>query len=192
MRECIYPTPYGVVQFPLHQDNIAISSTGGADSTILLHLLLLHQLTPEIAFIENAHASLEVLKKCLHYLEELHGRKLSLRIVPRRVGEGHNLRPQIIELAHQYGRLYTGVTMNSSKVTSEGAPLRPSSNPSKIIITPFLHLDKRAPIYLYYQLGLTELLAMTHSCTQHLTIPCQQCYACRERNWAQQEVLNDL
>lgn len=191
MKDLVIDTRYGKVHIPLVEGRAAVSASGGADSTILLHILLSHGIHPEVVFIEKTPSSFDKLKQCLSYLEELHGVKLTLKTSVKETSD-HNLRPLIIKQVENYDYLYTGVTRNSDKVKGEGAPDRPQSNHSQRIFTPFLEHDKRVPISLYHQFNLKDLLNMTHSCTQDLNRSCQKCYACRERAWAISEVENDL
>ena len=48
---------------------------------------------------------------------------------------------------------------------------------------PFMNLEKSHIVDLFYQLNITELLELTHSCDLHETIHCNRCNGCTERIW---------
>jgi hypothetical protein len=51
------------------------------------------------------------------------------------------------------------------------------------VLFPLNHLYKYHCIDLFYQLGLEELIHLTHSCTQLPVGRCNKCYHCLERSW---------
>jgi hypothetical protein len=48
---------------------------------------------------------------------------------------------------------------------------------------PFMHLEKSHIVDLFYQLNISELLELTHSCDLHETIHCNKCNGCTEKIW---------
>lgn len=59
--------------------------------------------------------------------------------------------------------------------------------PNKVIF-PFNHLYKYHTVDVFYKLGLEELINLTHSCTQQMLSRCNECYHCKERHWAFNEL----
>jgi 7-cyano-7-deazaguanine synthase in queuosine biosynthesis len=47
---------------------------------------------------------------------------------------------------------------------------------------PFIEWTKQETIALSIELGIDDLIALTHSCTEHTT-RCNMCWQCRERIW---------
>lgn len=64
-----------------------------------------------------------------------------------------------------------------------GGPIRVKSNTERVI-QPFFDLTKDQTIQLAIDLGLTEIMEMSHTCTESLTLRCNICWQCRERAWA--------
>jgi 7-cyano-7-deazaguanine synthase in queuosine biosynthesis len=179
-----YSTPFGMVDVPNHSGNIGISCSGGADSAILLYAMVKDGMSPRVFFIEKANSKLEALQRCVDYINARFGSSLSIEIIGR-TDSTHNIRPDIIALAAKVDFLYTGVTQNPPVQINGLPPNRPSPNqpPSKFIM-PFVSIDKRASIYLYNLFGVNDLLDLTYTCTENPITPCNQCFACSERNWA--------
>lgn len=186
----IINTPYGEITIPFYNGDIAVSSSGGADSTILLYILSLNPLNqPRALFIENANSKLEAAINCVNYINEKSG--TAIIVEPQsRISTGHELAVEIHANGNKTGYIYTGVTKNPPVIVSEtGIPTR-LQNLHTHIITPFYTVDKRATIWLYKYFKVEDLLDLTYTCTES-TPPCQLCFACKERNWAINEVEND-
>jgi 7-cyano-7-deazaguanine synthase in queuosine biosynthesis len=197
MREVIYPTPYRNVIIPIHEGQTGISYSGGADSVILMYLLLANGLVPDKIYtvfrngLKNASIS-----NTLGWLEnqfnvELKSREHEFVLIDNK------LRRDIYQTMETMDWLYTGVTQNPFDWDYTGpAPSRPLTamdNKYRGYATPFVTFDKRATIYLYETLGLSELLELTRSCPKHDSIPaCGQCFHCSERAWATRQVEHDL
>lgn len=193
MREVIYPTPYRNVLIPIHDGTIGISYSGGADSVILLYLLLLNDLVPDKIFtvyregLKNAS-----IGNTLVWLEQRFSIELQSKEYPF-VLTDNKLRRDIYQTMGEMDWLYTGVTQNPIKWDYTGRspqrPLTAMDNKYRGYATPFVTFDKRATIYLYDHLGINDLLALTHSCPKHDSQPpCGECFHCSERKWALVEV----
>ena len=184
-------TPYGEVTIPFHNGEIAVSCSGGADSTILLYILAQNPYTqPKVYFIDKANSSRPALQACLDFINAKLGTTLVIESHPRTY-EGHDIRGEIYTISNKTGYLYTGVTRNPPvSVHDTGIPDR-SLNGHKHIITPFDSLDKRVTIWLYEYFEVRDLLELTYTCTES-TPPCNNCFACKERTWAIEMVENDL
>ena len=101
--------------------------------------------------------------------------------------------------------MLNGVTMNPPKgILDEGRDKRRDKPmPLKIedewllvpVFRPFAQNDKRTIMKQYKKLDIMSLFAKTWSCegtiesTQNFTVPCGECWWCKERQWAMEEVV---
>lgn len=193
MREVIYPTPYRNVILPVHEGMVGIAYSAGADSTLLLYLLLVNDLVPDKLYMTYRKGMKNSsLDNTLTWLENRFGVELKSRS-HEFVLENNLLRRDIWKTMGQCDWLYTGVTQNPVKWDYTGRspqrPLTAMDNKYRGYATPFVTFDKRATIYLYDELGINDLLALTHSCPKHdIEPPCGECFHCSERKWALDEV----
>lgn len=192
----VYDTPYGIVDFPIFTENVGISLSGGADSTIVLYILVLNGVIPRVFFIDKTNSKIAAAMACVSFINDKFGTNLELEIVNRYV-IAHNLRPDIERLSSMVSYLYTGVTQNPPiSFDNTLAPNRPNIRQVFIgkYVMPFIALDKRASIFLYTYFGVLELLDITFTCTLNSNVepprPCTKCFACRERDWATGEIDN--
>jgi 7-cyano-7-deazaguanine synthase in queuosine biosynthesis len=77
--------------------------------------------------------------------------------------------------------LMLGDTMNPAHLP--GGPTRNVSNEKKII-QPFIKTYKDTTVKLAIELGLFDLMSITHTCTESKTLRCNICWQCKERAWA--------
>ena len=49
---------------------------------------------------------------------------------------------------------------------------------------PFAHIEKDKIVQEFFNLGIDDILPVTHSCGLNRPIPCGTCFNCRERRWA--------
>lgn len=193
MREVIYQTPYRNVVLPLHEGDVGISYSGGADSVILLYLLLVDGVVPNKIYCTYRkgfkNASID---NTLTWLENRFAVELKSR-VHEFVLDNNQLRPDIYATMQQTEWLYTGVTQNPMnwdyKGRSPARPLTAMDNKYRQYATPFVTFDKRVTVFLYEALGLKDLFDLSHSCPlPDINPPCGQCFHCSERKWALEEV----
>jgi 7-cyano-7-deazaguanine synthase in queuosine biosynthesis len=184
---------YGKTEFPLLAPSEVLCS-GGADSTIMAFLLLEH-LEPnerknvKLTFLKNANSNFGAYISVLGYFSKRYDIPMSVSTIER-TGEGHFLRGELLEYFNKQGvPMYTGVTKNPPVEIQGLPPNRAKKNITPNLYTPFLHLDKRFTIQLYKDNNLLDLLDLTWTCTQSLETPCNQCFACNEKNWAVKECL---
>ena len=80
--------------------------------------------------------------------------------------------------------LVLGDTNNPSKLLT-GGPFRQKSN-NKKFLQPYIECnwDKNDTVALAIELTLTDLMEITHTCTESKTLRCTTCWQCRERAWA--------
>ncbi len=185
-----YSTPYGTVelQIPLHLFKPGIICSGGADSSLLLYLLLENGIIPTVVFMLDANSSMPALKNVVAWMEN--NFKVKLNVVPwtRRLDTGHDLTAETVEIGRQFQYLYTGVTAIAPSIDAL-QPWRPDPalmkrNVWRNQIMPFASFDKRIIAHLYSALNLEALFEITYSCATNLISPCGKCYNCLERAWA--------
>jgi 7-cyano-7-deazaguanine synthase in queuosine biosynthesis len=49
---------------------------------------------------------------------------------------------------------------------------------------PLAHIEKDKIVQEFFNLGIDDILPITHSCGLNRSIPCGTCFNCRERKWA--------
>lgn len=184
-----FETPFGEVDIPHHSGSSGIALSGGVDSAILLYIMVMTlDMRPRVMFLENANSSEKAAREVLALINEWCATDLELQMVPR-FTTGTWLRHDINGMLTNLNVLYTGVTGNPPVDFGHTPPNRPRSNTDPRYVTPFLSLDKRASVFLYDHLNIgASLMDATHSCTTSLETPCGQCFQCREKQWAIEEV----
>ena len=97
--------------------------------------------------------------------------------------------------------MYSGTTTNPTDIDNAGAPIfRNQENMqfdvnkviSKTNIDPFALITKDWIIAQYYNFNILDLLDLTRSCDKNIKVsdttiipqPCNECFFCKERNWA--------
>lgn len=193
------------ISLDIHPGPIGISVSGGADSAILLYILMKYSLDPIHVFSCSSkeknrispHVALDVIDKCIdltknsnvnHHIYFVDKQTLSSWMA----GLILYVNNKLVEI------MYTGVTsMPPQEVTesfgvSNGLEdkrspkdIRPLYYPNKIY-TPFFNIDKRQICELYKELGvLDELYPVTRSCENlyFTSGHCGQCWWCKERLW---------
>ena len=97
--------------------------------------------------------------------------------------------------------MYSGTTTNPTDIDNAGAPIfRNQENMqfdvnkviSKTNIDPFALITKDWIIAQYYNFNILDLLDLTRSCDKNIEVsntdtipqPCNECFFCKERNWA--------
>jgi 7-cyano-7-deazaguanine synthase in queuosine biosynthesis len=197
------------VEIPLVDGNIGVNLSGGADSSLLLYILLSNkQETLEVFTLASdlkgrisAKIAANVIDKCI----ELTGNnKINHHVVYVDVQNNEKLfrLPREMLENKKITKLYAGLTANPPKDIADNF-LKPHSNtehdernPAIIKPTiydnfcfPFLNIDKIKIANMYESLGLMNtLFPLTRSC--ELENPpinflghCDNCWWCKERFW---------
>lgn len=93
---------------------------------------------------------------------------------------------------HRVGMIFNALNRNPPELGSlPSAPKRTTKSPIKILKLPFVDIYKTHILDFMYQLEQTELMNITHSCTERDIGRCNICWQCQERQWAFNE-LNKL
>jgi hypothetical protein len=186
------------IDLPETPSRIGVMFSGGADSTILLFLICrenklmgnIHTIVPmTVPKVDGAEF---YSKRVLDYFAANLGYALPSPILVGNMKSTHDkLVSSGIAETMAFGFvdvLYVGENQNPpDEFPMKGMyPNRLKSNPynEKKVVFPFLPLYKTHTISLYFQFGLSKLLAITHSCTAGPFGRCMECFACDERKWA--------
>lgn len=193
--------------------NIGISVSGGADSAVLLYILM-------SSLDENQKLSLYTYgQKSTHYFNLTYSRIVAKRCEELTGFSNYNhivdytTTKQTVDKLFQHpqndlkdeiiGFFYTGFTSNppediaNSFLGKDRNTLQSIRDPNitrKIMVNdnicmPFANINKKGIADLYKQLGLIEtLLPYTRSCEStdpiHLGTHCNNCWWCKERQWS--------
>ena len=197
------------VEIPLFDGNIGLNLSGGADSSLLLYILLSNkQETLEVFTLAadfkgriSAKITANVIDKCI----ELTGNnKVNHHVVYVDMQNNEKLFRLPIEMLEnkKITKMYAGLTANPPKDIADNF-LTPDCNtehderdPSIIkptiynnICFPFINIDKIKIAKMYQSLNLTEtLFPLTRSCElknppSDFLSHCDNCWWCKERFW---------
>jgi len=196
----------GTVDIDIHDGPIGIQVSGGADSAILLYILMQHATEPLHVYTTvskekhrtASHIAANVISKCMdltntstvfHHLTYADAQTLPvLHTRPR-----EDFKNKTINI------VYVGETaVPSADVRATFGPpsgvddlrdpnvIRPVYYKNRVFYSPLTNINKQEVAKLYDALGVREtLFPVTRSC-ESFTQPtghCGQCWWCKERNW---------
>jgi hypothetical protein len=196
---------FDAVDVDIHSGKIGVSVSGGADSAVLLFILMKYAPGPIHIFTCSSkeknrvspHIALDVIGKCadLTGKQDIHHHTY---FVEKQTYQTwiNGLKPYIANKTVDI--MYTGITalppdhvLSTFNIRND---LYERRNPNQIrpvyhagnFYTPFFNLDKQQICEIYKELNiLDELYPLTRSC-EDLTLTvghCGQCWWCQERNW---------
>lgn len=199
-----------IVEVDIHTGPLAISVSGGADSAILLYILMSNMNADDALHVFSCsskeknnvspHYTLDVVTKCIN----LTGKK-NVQCHVNYV-EKQTLEALFLPMSFFYNKglvryIYTGVTtlppLEICETFKNGTPLIERRDPRKIhptyrgeknhIYVPFANINKKDIASLYEKFGrMEDLFPLTRSC-ESLTLKsghCGECWWCEERFWA--------
>lgn len=171
-------------------NDIALLFSGGADSTLLLYLLLLENqiFSKKIsAYVIDRHNRPVAKAKHIHrLLIEKFDTVIELQVlkIPR-VEQHKEVIVGSLLLADQHEIVMSGVNKYPSDQSIRPNYIFQHFKDTETFKLPFKQLEKYHIIDAFYKLGIEDLLPHTHSCGLQLTSPCQyHCFNCKERAWA--------
>jgi 7-cyano-7-deazaguanine synthase in queuosine biosynthesis len=206
MKEVIYETPFRNVIMPVPESGeVEILYSGGADSTMVLYLMLLNNIKIDRIKTMHSHyanASNAKYLKPLEWLEKRFDVDLkSLLVITHVDTVVEKTTSLILKPMVKAPWLYTGTMKNGpAHIYANDPDFAPydldhlnhvqnqkyAMNPH--LLAPFGTLDKRPVMWLYDQFELEELLALTESCVDASRPLNCTCCQCNYRNWASEEV----
>lgn len=188
---------------------IGLSFSGGADSSLLLYIVMQHSTHPIHLYTfasknkqwRNAITSINVVSKCIELTNN--------KNVQHHITYIEEQTPEVIysKMGDMITRdnavaLYTGMTKLPPKQVYEqfieslddwiidkrtDEKRYPEYSYDNKLYTPFVNLNKQDIARLYNTLGITETLyPVTNSCEGNFTLNqhCGKCWWCEERHWA--------
>jgi 7-cyano-7-deazaguanine synthase in queuosine biosynthesis len=203
------------VEIPIFSGSLGINCSGGADSSLLLYILmsntkdLIHIFT--MANNEKGRANAIVSSRVIEKIIQLTGNS-NIEHHVRYVNEQTPINVAEIPIRFVQNKFitywYSGLTANPSLelTNSFGGnschhlrdPLikRKIINESVKKISPFTNIDKKRIADLYKELGLTEtLFPLTRSCEVKHRLDyldhCGECWWCKERKWGFSGSINE-
>lgn len=189
------------IEFRVYDGNIGCSFSGGADSAIVVYLLMKYSnksinfyLTDSKLWPNRLGPALRVFEKC----KQLTGYSLDNLIVTVIEDDPHRenifIRPLEDKSNNVIDFIYSGLTCNPPvelNKDNDRIVFRDIEDGPKNVLDednfymPFRNHHKRDIARLYTHLGLMEdLFPLTYSCTDSQTeIMCGNCWFCFEREW---------
>jgi tRNA(Ile)-lysidine synthase TilS/MesJ len=174
--------------------HIGLSISGGFDSTVLTFIVLNYITTNKLStklsiitvprFDDSVVHSNRVIKHFNDYF------KLELSLLVKGDPTLHHsmqvysgLKQCLLEYDDIV--IILGDTKNPEILASDSnAPVRVKSQTTKVF-QPFIEYDKTLILQLANYFGiLNDVSALTHTCTQSKLLRCTNCWQCRERKWA--------
>ncbi len=160
--------------------------SGGADSSLLLWLLVKNNFNLTTFTIERKHGELENSKKIVDWVNNYFKSSIPYPVMMQPESNDHSMHIRFalrkIFQKKLASHLYFGITQNPPVKLSGNVPIRHSTDNEKLI-TPFWHLNKQHIIHLYKNFDIMELFDITNSCQIYVDKHCGECFHCQERSW---------
>jgi hypothetical protein len=168
-------------------EKVAITFSGGMDSTLLLYLLLREketmQVNTEIHCFTATQCGTKIHSQKVLELPEFKDKVIHHLDVDNPIAE--SVRPVTKGLLSDGWVVYGASNQVPLEDIGGRYPMRHSKNPDNPNnVLPFLFLFKYHILDAYYKLGIEHILKTTHTCTELEYGECGKCFACRERDWA--------
>ena len=184
-----------MIHIPENCNKINVMISGGADSAILLFLLLKQtngQIPIKVFTFEDIvninlnSVNLKATKSVLSWLESYFNTKIPFQIIKKRM----YIRRAVEDIwLTEGGYVYTGCNKvlydeisPTVYIPGDTPPVRGEPF-SDIHLRPFIDVTKVDIVRLYLEHNVLDLLKLTNSCGAP-NPPCGGCYFCLERKWA--------
>jgi len=172
--------------------NPALFFSGGVESTLIYYLFATQTVVPlTLYIIDRYNNPIEKANKVFNEINKKLPNAKSILInkdIPK------------LSTYEQIGYLYNLIKSEHDIIVyggnkyPEDETIRPKLKESYInfdeikkdttIYAPLIDYDKSEIIKFYYEIGIFDLLPITHSCGSNTNIPCRECFNCKEREWA--------
>lgn len=172
---------------------IGVSLSGGPDSAILYYKVLKENFSSElgkniIAMCMPKHDGADYFAKLVNDWMKAHFKLDELPLLF--IGNPNDEHDQIVANA-----IWSALELNivDCVLLADNIPpvnsfpgMQPIRNRSTVpaIVQPFFDLTKDQIISMFFEEGVEDLLAVTHSCTEMTRGRCNKCWQCNERAWA--------
>jgi 7-cyano-7-deazaguanine synthase in queuosine biosynthesis len=167
--------------------------SGGFDSAVLLYMIL--KAYPEIdlrAFtIPKEDGAMNYSPKVVDYINQKLNTNIPQPIAVGNLSLHHRVQTHAathdMVANHGVTLIFNGINKNPPELEPEdGAPDRSllSAIDARKIYYPFFDLYKTHIVDFMFQLGIEELMNLTHSCTEMPEGRCGKCLQCGQRAWA--------
>jgi hypothetical protein len=185
---------------------IGVMLSGGVDSAILYYLIMLenfmrggrHAMGEDIDLYEIVPMCAPKKDGANFYAEKVNAEVCRLLGIPAPkilyIGNPWELHNEIVTNAIVTALHYNVVTKIfvadniTPKVKFPGLEPQRVKSEHDAVQQPFFKMTKDKIIDLYYTNGVSNLLKVTHSCTEQKQGRCNQCWQCHERAWAFQQL----
>ena len=189
------------ININIHSGNIGCSVSGGADSTLLMYLLMSYAGGPIIFYTTDSmlwpnriRGVRNVYNRCLELTNRSDTALVETQIADEQSRENLFIRPNQDLINGAVDVVYTGITHNPPNNINFGYTgamsvrdgIEKKSNYIEGFYQPFINHDKRSIAEIYKSMDLLDrLYPYTFSCVKSTNdIHCEQCWWCAERKWA--------
>ena len=169
----------------------AVMVSGGMDSGLLLYTCMTvkaeENFNTEIAVITVPRFDDSAVhsRRIVNWIESKFPYKISVRESGNPMAH-HSLQTWsgAVENFGKFNLILMGCTTNPPNLPN--GPLRPRVA-RKDVFQPFYNLTKKDTVRLAIEAGLTDLMELSHTCTESKLLRCGQCWQCKERAWGFEE-----
>jgi hypothetical protein len=197
------------IKFPKDKYQIGVMLSGGADSAILLYLLCLERTLLEANYAikcftvprpDGAWNYVQPIVEWVRNRLELDDRDEMWLGLPDPIQVGdptvHHSKQGLtgeIQARKDFGieHIFYGSQQPPARELIELPGIYPK-RPDRVELPgttcPFALCDKRHTLSLYEQFDVWPLIELTHSCTHQTEGRCGECYNCKEREWALEQL----
>lgn len=176
-----------------------IMLSGGLDSAVLLHMLIQNGYAPNlqpftIPKIDGSHYH---AANVISHFNTKYGINLPPTIVVGDITVHHRQMSATAgkEIKEKHSDkceiLFNALNQVHPELLDGRHPDRTRSEPSPRIKLPFIDLYKTHIVDFMFQLGIGDIMAITHSCTDMADTRCNLCWQCGERAWAFAKLLKE-
>lgn len=168
-------------------EKIAVTFSGGIDSTLLLYMLIKDKeekgLNTEIHCFTATQCGTKIHSRRVLELPEFNGKIIHHTDVENPINE--SVKPVINGLLLDGWEVFGASNAVPLEQIGGRYPPRPVKNPTNNLLhLPFLFLFKYHIVDSYFKLGISHILETTHTCTELEYGACNECFACKEKEWA--------
>jgi 7-cyano-7-deazaguanine synthase in queuosine biosynthesis len=162
--------------------------SGGLDSSILLYVSLMImqekniEKSPMIFTVPRYDDSSRHSQNIINWMQKIFQKNLKIIIVGNPdLHHSVQLTSGIYESLKYVDTIFLGSTKNPDHLLN--GPVRQKSKIDRIV-KPFFYWTKKDTVALAIELGLTDLMTISHTCTESIEYRCKHCWQCQERRWA--------